>query len=409
MFNVVGNSAVVIFTIGVIIFVHELGHFLLARFNKVDVLEFAIGFGPRLISWNRGGTRYSIRAIPFGGFVRMSGDDRFLVAELAEREKKGGDVTQPSSQNGQPTTTSASEQLEGREEEIQALLAAPEGWFLSKGYLAKSSIVVAGPLFNIVFALFLAIVSFSVFGEAVLEEGPVIGDVQLGHPAEKAGIKPGDRVVSIDGALMQSWKQLAATIRGSDGKELELVITRKDGGSADAPASPIALRVQPVAVSGDLEVVTGAPAKGYVIGISPSYSYQPMPFDKSVLSSCRQVWHLSVLTARSLWWFISGKLSSKHIGGPIQMFQETSRSAKRGGGSLLGVMIYINIMLAVVNLLPIPILDGGHLLLFTFEAIKGSAVSVVTYQRLATVGTLLILGLMALGVTNDLGRVLGFH
>jgi regulator of sigma E protease len=115
------------------------------------------------------------------------------------------------------------------------------------------------------------------------------------------------------------------------------------------------------------------------------------------------------MTARSFWGLVSGKLSRKHVGGPIQMFQEASRSAKRGGGSLLGFMIFINVTLAVLNLLPIPILDGGHLLIFTYEAIKGSAISVIAYQRMTSVGGVLLLSLMVLALTNDIGRVLGFH
>jgi len=408
MISVVANSAVVIFTIGVIIFVHELGHFLLARFNKVDVLEFAIGFGPRLFSWTRGGTQYAIRAIPFGGFVRMSGDDRLLLAEIAARKSGNREELADKSSGEKSQLKPDSQSVEGRDEEIRALLARPDGWFLSKGYFAKSSIVIAGPLFNVVFAILLAIGSFVVYGEAVMDEGPTIGDVQIGHPADKAGVRSGDRIISIDGAPMESWKQLASTIRGSGGKELEFVIERK-GKELEEPSSTLTVRVQPLPDSAELEVVTGAAAKGHVIGIIPSFTYKPMAFGDSVLVSCKQVWRLSVMTARSFWGLVSGKLSRKHVGGPIQMFQEASRSAKRGGGSLLGFMIFINVTLAVLNLLPIPILDGGHLLIFTYEAFKRSAISVVAYQRLTTVGGLLLMSLMVLALTNDIGRVLGFH
>lgn len=390
MISVVLNSTVVLFTIGVIIFVHELGHFLLARWNGVEVIEFAIGFGPKLCSVRRGGTRYSIRLIPFGGYVRMSGDDRRLL----EMKDEGG---------------APSDKEYELDEETRATLSRPEGWFLSKGYFAKSSIVVAGPLFNIFFALALAMVSFSLFGEPVLERGPVIGDVQIGKPADNAGLRPGDRVASVDGVLMESWKQLAATIRGSGGKELQFVVERDIKDASAEGVSSITIQVQPVPDSGELEAVIGAPATGHVIGIAPAFSFTPMSFDNVVVASANQVWRLSVLTAKSFGWLIAGKISHKHVGGPIQMFQEASRSAKRGSGSLLTFMIFINVTLAVLNLLPIPILDGGHLLFFTVEAIKGSAISMVVYQRLTAAGMIVLLGLMALALTNDLGRVLGFH
>jgi len=408
MISVVANPVIVLFTIGVIIFIHELGHFLLARFNKVDVIEFAIGFGPRLFSWTHGGTIYAIRAIPFGGFVRMSGDDRLLMSEIAAIKSGGKQEPADKATEEKAALNADNQSMEGRDEEIRALLERPDGWFLSKGYFAKSAIVIAGPLFNVVFAILLAIGSLVIYGEAVMEEGPVIGDVQVGHPADKAGIRPGDRIISINEAPMSSWQELASTIRGSGGKELEFVIERK-GKELEEPSSTLTVRVQPLPDSAELEVVTGAAAKGHVIGIIPSFTYKPMAFGDSVLASCDQVWRLSVMTARSFWGLVSGKLSRKHVGGPIQMFQEASRSAKRGGGSLLGFMIFINVTLAVLNLLPIPILDGGHLLFFTYEAIKGSAISVVAYQRMTAVGMILIMSLMLLALTNDIGRVLGFY
>lgn len=383
------NASLVIATIGVIIFVHELGHFLLARLNGVEVLEFAIGFGPKLFSFKRGITRYSIRLIPFGGYVRMSGDDRQLI----ELKTEGGAKDAPPPPE--------------LDEETRAALARPEGWFLAKGYFAKCAVVFAGPLFNVLFAFFLAVAGFALYGEVVLNEGPVIGDIQVGHPADKAGIRPGDRVLSIDGVPMESWKQIAQTVRGSGGKELEMVIERAADKDAGEPLPSLTIKVQPIPDSAELEVITGTAAKGHVIGIAPSYGYEPMKGGEILSIAAFKVWRLSEMTVRSFWGLVSGRLSRKHVGGPILMFQEASRSAKRGGGSLLDFMIFINVTLAIMNLLPIPVLDGGHLLIFSIEAIKGSALSLVTYQRATTAGILVILSLMALALTNDVGRVVG--
>ena len=378
------NAAVVIAAIGVIIFVHELGHFLLARWNKVEVLEFAIGFGPKLWAIRRGGTQYSLRIIPFGGYVRMSGDDRHLVFGSA-KDREGED---------------------GLDRETLATLARPEGWFLTKGYFAKCGIVLAGPLFNVAFAFVLAIISFATFGGIVLQNAPIIGDVQPGYPAAKAGIQPGDTVISIDGTPIDSWFQIAKTVRGSGGKDLSFVLSRK-GDTEGTPQTTVQIQVQPIPDSSELEVMTGVKTSGHVIGIAPSYSYEPMPKGEVITAAASQVWNVSVMTVRGFWGLLSGRVSRKNVGGPILMFQEASRSAKRGSGTLLNFMIFINVTLAILNLLPIPVLDGGHLVIFSVEAIKGSALSLLAFQRLTTMGMLFLLSLMALALTNDLGRVFG--
>lgn len=383
------NASLVILTIGVIIFVHELGHFLLARWNRVDVLEFAIGFGPKLFSFKRGRTRYSIRLIPFGGYVRMSGDDRQLFDLKTETVA---------------TDAPANQELD---EETRAALARPEGWFLAKGYLAKCAVVLAGPLFNIIFAFLLSVAGFAIFGGVVLTKEPVVGDLVVGHPAEKAGIRAGDRVLSIDGVPMATWYQVSKTVREGGGKEVEMLIERPaQTGTGEAPAS-LTIRVQPVPDSAELEVITGMAAKGYVIGIAPAYDYKPMKGGDIISTAALKVVRLSEMTLRSFWGFVTGQVSRKHVGGPILMFQEASRSAKRGGSALIDFMIFINVSLAILNLLPIPILDGGHLLIFSIEAIRGAALSLVTYQRVTTAGLLVILSLMALAFTNDVGRIIG--
>ena len=206
-----------IITLGVLVFVHELGHFLLAKWNNVGVLEFAVGFGKKIWKKRVGETTYAIGIIPLGGYVRMVGDDPRML--------------DPEGEKG----TNPSDLIEGRDakeeisEEEKALLADKSRWFLTKGYWARVSIVLAGPMFNILFAVLLSFCVLVLYGRPDLDKSsrPIIGEVVPGYPAEKAGLRSGDYVRSIDGKPVQTWIELATTVADSAGKELVLSVERK--------------------------------------------------------------------------------------------------------------------------------------------------------------------------------------
>jgi regulator of sigma E protease len=393
-----------ILVLGVLVFVHELGHFLVAKFFGVGVLEFAIGFGPMLGRWQGRETTYSLRAIPLGGFVRMAGDDPVMVygeSVVGAREEVSG-----------------ASPIEGTQEELseqqQALIKDESRWFLKKPYFPRVAIVLAGPVANFLFAWVLAFASYISLGLPTLVDGPVtIGAVQKGLPAESAGLKTGDRVVSVDGKTVLSFKELVDVVRSSGGKNLEFVIQRQKGEAQNgqpAEAETLSVPVQPVSdASPELDVLEGKqPNQTFRIGIMPgmgNVSYTKVGVGVAAGAAASQVLELSRQTLRVLQGLVTGLLSpTKTIGGPIEIIKQTAASANEGWMAVVGIMIFLNVTLGIMNLLPIPVLDGGHLTLFTIEQLRGKPLSMRVQAAVTNVGLVLLLSLMVFAIGNDLVR-----
>lgn len=386
-----------ILVLGFLIFVHELGHFLLAKWNGVGVVEFAIGFGRPLWQRKRGETVYSLRLIPLGGYVRMVGDDpRALEGEQGKAPTTEGERSE-SALTGSDVQADA------------ALLADKSRWFLTKGYWPKFSIVLAGPAFNFLFAILAAIGSFAVFGRDIALNTPVIGAVIPGYPAEKSGLKAGDTVKSIDGKPITSWAELAETVATSEGRQMAFVVERA-AVSNGAEKTEVALSMTGTSDAAELAMLDSGGEKSqrrFKIGIGPASKREPVSFGIAIKAGILHVAYLSELTVRGLYGMIKGAISPRHIGGPIFIFKEAAQSAERGVADLIGFMVFLSVSLAVLNLLPIPILDGGHLVFFTIEALKGSPVSLRFQERANQVGMALLLLLMVFAMGNDILKLLG--
>jgi regulator of sigma E protease len=397
-----------ILVLGVLIFVHELGHFLIAKLFNVGVLEFALGFGKPLLQWQGSETTYSIRAIPLGGFVRMAGDDPVMVygeSVVGARDEVAG-----------------ASPIEGTQESLtpkqEAMLADEKRWFLKKSYLPRCAIVVAGPAFNFLFAFLLAFVSLWVAGIPHIIDGPVtIGGVLESSPAEQSGLKVGDKISSVDGKPVQSFVDLLGAVQGSQGKPLVFALERPKGDVPEqegqaAPVDQLTITVQPsLDAASELDVVEGRPTQQtYRIGITRSldnFTYEPATLGESVLGAWTQVTGLSMQILRSLKGLITGQISArKSIGGPIAIIKQTASSAQQGWLALVGIMIFLNITLAIMNLLPIPVLDGGHLTLFTLEQLRGRPLTMKFQAAVTNVGLVILLSLMVFAIGNDLVRAL---
>ncbi|RMG45541.1 MAG: RIP metalloprotease RseP [Candidatus Dadabacteria bacterium] len=377
-----------VLVLGILIFVHELGHFLLAKANGVGVLEFAIGFGPKIWKKTIGETQYSVGIVPLGGYVRMVGDDPHAVydhnsGELEEDESLG------------------KEQLE--------LLKDRSRWFLNKGYLAKSSIVLAGPGFNLLFAYIASVVSLIVFGYANPIDQPVIGDVIPGYPAAKAGLKRKDRVVEVNGQPVRSWRELASKIAESNGAELQLKIERLSDPAYGKP-EVLSITLHGTTETDELDILDSGKSrktkKSVKIGIVPDTVRKPVGYGEAVLGAALHVVRTCEITVKGLWAMVKGAISPKNIGGPIFIFQQAGKTAKKGFDYLLDFMIFLSVSLAILNLLPIPILDGGHLMFFTIEVLSRKPLSLKTQAMANQVGMLFLLGLMAFALWNDIDRLL---
>ena len=349
------NIFAFIIVLGVLIFFHEFGHFLIARLFGVGVEKFSLGFGPRLIGKKVGITDYRLSAIPLGGYVKMVGEEP--DAEI------------------DPADLSLS--------------------FTHKHVLKRMLIVAAGPVFNILLAILIFFGIFWASGTFIMK--PSIGAVRAGSPAEAAGLMQGDLITVINGMAINSWDEMAEIISASEGQTLDLSIRRQES-TLDFSIAPEKVPTQNI---------FGEEIQRHVIGIEASresFSKEMNPieaFTESLRQSYRVIELMVVIIAK----LIKGDISTDTLGGPIMIAQMAGDSAKAGVGSLVFFIALISINLAVINLLPIPVLDGGHLLFFLIEAIKGSPVSIKIREVAQQVGLFLLILLMILVFYNDIHRI----
>jgi regulator of sigma E protease len=350
-----------ILVLGILIFIHEFGHFLLAKQLGVGVITFSLGFGPKLIGRKIGETQYQISAVPLGGYVKLIGEDR--GEEVKEEDRARSFSFQPI-------------------------------W-------KRTLIICAGPFFNMFLTLVIFCFIFLLFGipQEPLPLPPKIGGLSSGLPAEKAGMKKGDTVLSIDGVNITTWENISNIIRKSEGKELSIKVIRN--------GEIIEFKISP-------EISEEKTAKGektiYVIGIiapfeEMTYRYKRVGPGEAVYEGVLQTWYFTKLMVVVLGKMISGEISPKTIGGPIQIAQEAGKQGKKGLPYLLGLIAILGINLGLINLFPIPILDGGHLLFLMMEAILGRPVSIKKIEIAQQIGLILIILLMIYAFHNDLRRI----
>jgi regulator of sigma E protease len=346
-------SAIIL--LGIIIFVHELGHFLFAKMTGVKVLKFSLGFGPKLLGKKIRDTEYVISAIPLGGYVKMLGE--MPDDELKEEEK-------PFAFNYQSI------------------------W---KRFL----IVFAGPLFNIVFAV---IIFFFTFLNGVPVLLPEVGEVLPESPAQGAGLQEGDTIIEIQGTAVDQWDTMTALIHENPGKPLLFTIERK----GETYTKTIAPEKK------QSEDLFGETKEIGLIGIKPSGNISVKKeslFDAAKLSIVR-TWEISTLTIVAIVKLIQRVIPMDTIGGPIMIVQMAGEQASRGALSFFIFMAIININLGILNLLPIPILDGGHLLFLGIEGIRRKPLSEKIISVSQKVGLAIILALMVIVIYNDVIRII---
>ncbi|PIE70611.1 MAG: RIP metalloprotease RseP [Deltaproteobacteria bacterium] len=343
--------------LGVLIFFHELGHFLVARLFGVGVEKFSLGFGPRIYGKTVGITDYRLSAIPLGGYVKMVGDEP--DAEIA------------------PELISYA--------------------FTHKPLWQRMLIVAAGPFFNWLLAAVIFFGLFATLGTYQLE--PVVGSLQPGMPAEAAGIAFGDRILAVNGRDVSTWQEMSALIQHSAGKPVAIHVRRG--------AETLNLTLKP-RITADTNLF-GETVNRYLIGIGSDTSavvQVPVGVFAAMVKGVVQTWEITRLTVLSVVKIIQGVVSPKTLGGPIMIAQMAGEQAKEGMVNLLGFIAAISINLAILNLLPIPVLDGGHLFFFSMEAILRRPVGKRTREIAQQVGVSLLLLLMVWVFFNDIMRML---
>ena len=428
-----------LFVLGVLVFIHELGHFLLARWNGVRVLTFSLGFGPKILKVQRGDTEYCLSIIPLGGYVKMAGEN-------PDDPKTGADDE-----------------------------------FLSKSKWQRFQILIAGPAMNLILAVVLLAVVLMQGADvlAYLDRPAKVGAVQADSPAERAGIRPGDVIVKLGTADIRTWEHLDMAVAARPEREVEAVVMR-DGREerlkirpdltelrtrgnarfevgtigvlpdvnpsiasviAGEPAEKAGLKAGDVIVSingqrmvfrsqvietvskrggqetqmtirrdGVEQTVTITPANQDNVGRVGIYMreatrpFTPTPLEAIGMSFQRN-WEMAGQILATLRDLATGEASPKQLMGPVGIAQLSGESAQAGWIALLGLMAGISLNLGLLNLLPIPILDGGHIFFMGIETISRRDFSLQVKEKMLFVGFVLLMTLMATVIYNDLTRI----
>ena len=357
--HLIGLSVVsVIILLGVLIFVHELGHFLVAKWSGVGVLKFSLGFGPKLFGRKVGETEYVLSAIPLGGYVKMLGESEEDEDLSPEDEKRS---------------------------------------FLKQGVLKRIAIVSAGPLFNFLFAVFAFAVVYAI---GVPVATSMIGTVQENSPAFEAGLQSGDVVVAINDRDISMWSELAEAVSESGGERINVRFERGKK-IRDVDVSPLA------ATSTN---VFGEEIRTYRIGVGIS--------DETVIeregpagafhAGIVQTWGWTKLTCIGMVKIVQGIVSPRELGGPILIAQMAGTQVRKGFVPFVFLMAVLSVNLGVLNFLPVPVLDGGHIAFFLVEALTGRPVSIRCREIAQQVGFFFLILLMLFVFYNDIARILGY-
>jgi regulator of sigma E protease len=429
------------FVLGVLVFVHELGHFLAAKRVGIKVLKFQLGFNPTVVSFQRGDTEYSIGALPLGGYVKMAGDN--------PEEARPGEPDE----------------------------------FLSKSKWQRFQVLIMGPAMNVLLALVLTTVVLYRGGQvpAYQDDPPVVGAVAAGSPAERAGIEKGDRIVTVAGHKVDTWDDFFVAIAPHADRELELTVlhngvesTKKvtpvvppdqsrfeiadigvlpnvhpvltdirsgePGDRAGLKANDVVVAVngQPMTLQAelieaihkfpnktitmsvlrnggeklDIPVTTGTGCAGVqagtpCIGVTIGEQMKTVnpTFVEAMGMSLRTNVRSTVLIFQTVWGLVTRQTSPKQLMGPVAIAQLSGESAHLGWAALLGLMATISLNLGLVNLLPIPVLDGGHIFIMALEGIARRDFSVRVKEKMLMAGFLVLMMLMVTVIYNDLTRI----
>ncbi len=345
------SALISVIILGLLVLIHELGHFFVAKWSGVRILRLSIGFGPQLFTRTVGETEYTVSLIPLGGYVKMAGE---------------------------------------QQEEI-----THKPWeYLSKPAGVRAGIIVAGPFMNWVLA---TVCLWTVFVIGYPDLLPIVGDVKPDMPAQAAGLQKGDRIVALDGAAVNTWDAMTKAISGAPERAVRLEIRRGDATQTITLTPKLEAFVDPF----------GKPQQVGRIGIAPSgeFEFRKVGPVTAIGRTIQQEAEWLSQTLYSLGAMCTGRLSMRDsMTGPIGILHLTSDAVRMGIRPLLFFVSLISLMLALFNLFPVPILDGGHLLFLALEKLRGKPVSLRIQERASQVSLALLMMLVLVTCINDVSR-----
>jgi regulator of sigma E protease len=350
----------------IIVFIHELGHFLVARWCGVAVEVFSIGFGREIFGWNdRQGTRWKVCWLPLGGYVKFEGD--------------ANPTSLPQAAPGSELTRTA-------------------GNFHGKPVWKRAAVVAAGPIANFLLSIVIFAGVFAFIGIPMNE--PRVGEVQPGSAAEKAGIKNGDLIAAIDGVKIETFGDIVRSVSFRGGEQLNVTIDRS--------GTAIVLNIVPGIVE-EPDGFGGTSRRG-LLGISPPKDTTASPLRRlsmteAVSRGTSETWRIISVTFKYLGKLVRGQESSKQIGGPVSIAKMAGDAASSGVTRFVIFIAFLSTSVGLINLFPIPMLDGGHLVYYTIETVSGKPLGKQAQEWGFRVGLSLVAMLMAFGFWNDLTRV----
>ncbi len=354
-----------LFVLSLVVFFHELGHFLVARWCGVRILVFSIGFGPEIIGFNdRYGTRWKISAIPLGGFVKFFGDEN--AASVPDHERLAG-------------------MDEGERRQS----------FMFQPVAKRAAIVVAGPLANFVLAVVIFAGVFMLYGKQTMSAR--VDAVQPGSAAAEAGFKPGDLVVAINGHEVDSFSDMQRMVGSSAGEPLAITVDR-EGSRLVLTATPTLKEVKDN--FGNVQRVG-------ILGISRSMAPEdlkmhPVAPPQAVWLAVQETWSVIDRTLSYIGGVIAGREAANQLGGPIRIAQMSGQVASFGFVPLIQLAAVLSVSIGLLNLFPIPLLDGGHLLFYIIEGIRGRPLSERAQEVGFRIGLAIVLMLMIFATFNDI-------
>ena len=381
---------------GLVVFVHELGHFLAAKLTGVYAPVFSLGWGRRLVGWRRGETDYRVSLIPLGGYVRMATQEDDSMAGI----EGGADRGSFESTSERPANV-PSDLWDPEAMAPFGPKAVPEHrWVEKKSVGARVFILSAGVIMNILLTLFVSSGIFFVYGNPY--RPAVIDSVIVGLPAAAAGLASNDRIVAVNGQSVRTWDDVVDRISPITTGNVTVDVERA-GRRMSVPITPEATEIA--------DPVTGAKRRVGRIGIQvrDSVARDNPGVARSMALGAAATWGMTTDVVGVLRGLVSGKVSAKNLGGPIQIARVSVQAARRGAETLWSLIAFLSLNIAILNLVPIPVLDGGQILLVLAEAAKGKAFSVSTRETFARVGVLTVFALILLVTFNDLraeGRTL---